>query len=89
MPGLSPSVASGDTNKGAGLVGAWRLSELRPELASLAKNRDVGYRARGRLAVELVRLRPDSRLSTLALVPLLSFAGDSSKETALQLICED
>ena len=89
VPGLSPSVASGDTNKGAGLVGAWRLSELRPELASLAKNRDVGYRDRGRLAVELVRLRPDSRLSTLALVPMLSFAADSSKETALQLICED
>ena len=88
VAGLSPSRAFGVVRKGAELVGAWGLSELRPILVSLLKNKALGYRLRGELAAELARFRPDARLSTLALVPTLPFAAESSKEEALKLIVE-
>ena len=86
VAGLNPSRVSGNVGKGAALARSWGLSELKPLLASLVKNKASGYKLRGTVALQLAGLHADARLSALALVPGLSFASDISKEQALGLI---
>ncbi|MEE3180759.1 MAG: c-type cytochrome, partial [Planctomycetota bacterium] len=86
LAGLNPSRVAGDVGKGAALARSWGLSELKPLLVSLVKNKAPSYKLRGAVALQLAGLDADSRLSALALVPGLSFASDISKEQALGLI---
>ena len=86
VAGLSPSRVAEDTRKGAGLIGAWGLSELRPALVSLLENPALDYTLRGELAAELARLSPDARLLALARVATMADVSELSKKQALKII---
>lgn len=86
VPGLSPSRVPEGTRKGAGLIGAWGLSELRPALVAILENTALDYRLRGEIAAEVVRLRPDARLWALARVPVMAVASEANKRHALKMI---
>jgi putative heme-binding domain-containing protein len=82
-PGLNPNGLSQDRHKAAKLAGDFQLTELRNPIAAVLRRNISDRETSMALAESLVRMKPDSRLAALAIVP--GIAGSSAELRAKSL----
>ena len=87
-PGLNPNGHGQDRQKAAKLAGDFQLTELRDPIVAVLKRNQSDREIASSLADALVRMKPDGRLSALAIVPGVSGADEKLRAKSLEAVID-
>ncbi len=86
---LNPSDVEQQRTAAAGIIGEFGLSELRPALAKLLTIDGMTGTSQSVIASSLLKLKPNSKLSAVAIIPTITGVPDSLAASAAKVIADE
>ena len=86
---LNPSDSQLQRIQAAAIIGDFAIDELRPAIIRLIGNTEQPRATRAVFAAALLKLRSDSRLAAVALVPLIAGVPDALVDDAMHVVAND
>ena len=86
---LNPSDTQLQRSEAATLIGDFAIDELHPAMIHLILNTEQSRTSRANFAAALLKLQPDSRLSAVAVVPMIAGVTDVIVNEAMNVIANN